>query len=234
MKLDGLNILGYAESLGDRLVPHIVPPVYQLRDDPDKLLFPPFRLAGAEVLGGSIGTQAQMDQFVREGKCTRTDKPILARPDHELWIDQNMQPRYEPFDVAENTLRQIAEDEAERGRQLCVQGEFEQAEKAANTALAADDRLVDPLVIKAAIARRQGNKAKAEGLGRTAMVVSTRGTFDQLLKALLSDMDSGPGNAMPGKTDRDPAATPRFRAWLCGLATSEPTASPQLKPAIAA
>ena len=219
MKLDGLNIIGYAESLGSRLVPHIVPPIYQLPDDPEKLLFPPFRLAGAEVVDGSIGTQAQMDQFVSEGKCTRIDKPIPARPDHELWIDQKMQPHYEPFDTAEKTLRQIAESEAERGRLLFVQGDFEQAEKAANTALVADDRLVDPFVIKVAIARRQGNKAKAEGLRQTAMVVSTAGTFDTLLEDLLNKL--GP----------KPAAASGRRGWFSGLAAWRPTASPQLSAA---
>jgi len=217
MKLDGLNIIGYAESLGTTLVPHIVPPVYQLPDGSEKLLFPPFRLAGAEVLGGSIGTQAQMDQFVSEGRCTRIDQPIPARPNHELWIDQDMQPHYEPFKKAEKTLRGIAESEAKRAWDLCVQGDFGQAEKAANTALVADDRLVDSLVIKVAIARRQGNKAKAEGLKRTAMVISTAGAFETLLNALLGEMDS------------KPASPSGLRAWLCGLATREPTASPQLR-----
>jgi len=231
MKLDGLNIIGYAESLGT-LVPHIVPPIYQLRDDPEKLLFPPFRLAGAEVMGGSIGTQAQMDQFVSEGKCTRIDKPIPARPDHELWIDQNMQPQYDPFMKAETKLRRIAEDEAKRARRLLVQGDIEQAKQAANTAMAADDRLVDPFVVKAAIAIRRGAKANAESLKRTAMVDCTADTFDTLLKALLSEMDSGPAKALPSKTDRDP--TSGLRGWLCGLANSEPTASRQLKAAIAA
>ncbi len=199
MKLDGLNIIGYAESLGTRLVPHIVPPVYQLSEDPEKVLFPPFRLAGAEVVDGSIGTDAQMDQFVSEGRCTRIDKPIPARPNHELWIDQNMQPHYEPFKQAEKTLRQIAESEAKRARQLLVQGDPEGAERAANTALVADDRLVDPLVIKVAIARRQGNKPKAEGLKRTAMVISTAGTFETLLKSLLSEMDPHPASALEPK-----------------------------------
>jgi len=189
MNLDNLDIVGYAELLDKTLVPHVVPPIYRLRDDPDKLLFPPFHLAGPEVIGAAVGSQAQMDQFVSEGRTTRLDQPIAALADHELWIDQEMQPRYESFYVAKKMLRAIAEDKAGQARRLLLQGDHQKAEEAANTALGADDRLVAPFVIKAAIALQRGEKEDAESLKQTAMVNFTAGTFDRLLKGLLSELD---------------------------------------------
>jgi hypothetical protein len=227
MRLDELDIVGYADWLDKTLVPHVVPPIYQFRSNPEKLLFPPFHLAGTEVVGGTIGSQVQINRFVNEGRATRIEQPIPARPDHELWIDQEMKPRYDSFDVVEKTLRRIAEENNERARRLLLKGDLGQAEQAANVALGADDRLVDSFVIKAVIAIRRGEADDAESLKQTAMVNSTAETFDKLLKALLSEMDSGPGKALPSEMDRDP--TSGLRAWLCGLANSEPTASPQLR-----
>jgi len=194
MNLDSLDIAGYAESLDSTLVPHVVPPIYRLRDDPDKLLFPPFHLAGRQVIGAAVGTQAQMDQFVSEGRATRLDQPIAALADHELWIDQEMQPRYESFDVAKKTLRAIAEDKATQATRLLLQGDHQKAEEAANTALGADDRLIDPFVIKAAIALQRGEKEDAESLKQTAMVNCTASTFDHLLQDLLSELDHNPAS----------------------------------------
>jgi hypothetical protein len=217
MRLDELDIVGYADWLDKTLVPHVVPPIYQFRSNPEKLLFPPFHLAGTEVVGGTIGSQAQINRFVNEGRATRIEQPIPARPDHELWIDQEMKPRYDSFDVAEKTLRGIAKENNERARRLLLKGDLEQAEQAANVALGADDRLVDSFVIKAVIALRRGEADDAESLKQTAMVNFTDEAFDTLLEDLLNKL--GPR----------PASASGLRAWIRGLATHGPTASPQLR-----
>jgi hypothetical protein len=219
MRLDELDIVGFADWLDKTLVPHVVPPIYQFRSNPEKLLFPPFHLAGTEVVGGTIGSQAQINRFVNEGRATRIEQPIPARPDHELWIDQEMKPRYDSFDVAEKTLRGIAKENNERARRLLLKGDLEQAEQAANVALGADDRLVDSFVIKAVIALRRGEADDAESLKQTAMVNFTAEAFDTLLEDLLNKL--GP----------KPAAASGRRGWFSGLAAWRPTASPQLSAA---
>jgi len=212
MDLDDLEIVGYAEVLNERLVPHVVPPIYRRRDDRGKLLFPPFRLAGDVVVGGMAGTREDLSHFIADGRATDIDPPIRAQADHELWIDQGMRPRYEPFDAADGHLREIATGALNRARQLLIKKDLAGAEREADMAMAADDRLADPFALKAAVAKLRGRDDDVESLRQIATVDCTPAAFDALLADLL-------------KVTRPPAS-PKAAGRCFGLGVKPPIAMP--------
>ncbi len=65
-----LEIVGYANSLNESLVPRVVAPIFRYRDDVEVLLFPPFEIPGENVLGGTTGSVAEMQEMIDSGRAT--------------------------------------------------------------------------------------------------------------------------------------------------------------------
>jgi hypothetical protein len=212
--LDQLEIVGYADVLGPESVPHIVAPIFRFRDDPDTFLFPPFRLVGNEIVGATRGSRLDMVSFVATGQATGIDPAIIPLPEHELWIAQDMRARYEPAVQAEENLRKIAFDAIEGARLALAGGDLVEAERLCSTAVAADDRLPEPLPIKGAIyaLRREPERVKAMRI--MAGLHCTPQGFDMQVNAILQAL--GHGQAQ----DRPSAAAGR----CSGLATVPPVA----------
>ena len=89
-----LEIIGYANSLDESLVPRVVAPIFRYRDDVETLLFPPFRIPEDHVLGGTIGHIAEMQGLIDSGQATKIDTPIPAQLSQSLWINSEMEPVY--------------------------------------------------------------------------------------------------------------------------------------------
>jgi len=203
--LENLEIIGYANVLGPDSVPHIVAPIFRLRETPDVLLFPPFRLAGTVVLGETRGSLRDMDSFATTGRATRLQEAIPARADHELWIDQQMQPHYDPAVEADATLRRIALDAVKEARAALKQPNLHEAERLCGVAVAADDRLPEPLILMAAIYTLREEFRRVGAMRIVARLHCTDEGFTTGVNAVLgslepparSDKYAGLGRAKP-------------------------------------
>jgi len=81
-----------------------------------------------------------------------------ASPGSELWIDQASQRHYQSREEAHRELGRIADDGIKNAEEALRRGNLEEAERLSGIAISADDRRVEPLAIKAAIRRAQGNR----------------------------------------------------------------------------
>jgi len=104
------------------------------------------------AVAGSRGHAGRpRDHVVRATDCS------AAR--YELWLDQSFKPHYEPREQAEKTLDGIATESIERAKAALAAADIKEVERFTGIAISANDRRAEPFAIRAAIRRRQGNKA---------------------------------------------------------------------------
>lgn len=185
INLKELDIIGYANVLDARSVPHVVAPIFRFRAEHDRLVFPPYRIAGPVVLKATMGSGSDLRSAIASGKATALAKPISARDDHELWINQRMNPQYEPALQAEETLRGIAKKAISEARAALREGRLDEADRFAGTAMAADDRLAEPVVIKAAVYRLRNDEDGLHAMRILAKRDSTPDGFDMAVETLM-------------------------------------------------
>lgn len=154
--LDDLEIIGYADVLTADALPRIVTPVFRHKTNMDRILLPPFRLEANFVYGGDWDGMNQWQSLIKTGNMTELAETIPAQNDHQLWIDQGNQPRYEQRATAHKNLETIASERVGEAQEALAQDNLEAAEQLATTAFNADDRNIDALVVKAAIRKLQG------------------------------------------------------------------------------
>src|SRR5436309_96818 len=82
-----LTILAYANRFARGAPPRKVAPIFQLKDNPTRLILPPFKLVGEYVSGGTVGAVDDLEATVEEGNATRLENPIQAEPDSVLWVE---------------------------------------------------------------------------------------------------------------------------------------------------
>lgn len=184
--LNELDVIGYATSLSEQMVPTTVAPVFARRADPDKVLFPPFVISSGYVCNGSLGSIEEFECFAARGQVTGIQPRLPAQPDHELWIDADMMPHYDPIDVANETLGKIATDHIDAAKVALKQGYLDKADHLAGVALCADDRRLEPLAIRAAIRQRQGRTTAVRVMAKLASPSYTRDVFDTVMEHFAS------------------------------------------------
>jgi hypothetical protein len=147
--LEALEIIGYADALDAGDWPVVVPPVFRFKDEADSILAPPFKLDGEHVIGGSMESHQCFLDWERNGRVTRiTARP--ARPEHELWVDLDGNPQYEPSPQVWQQLRQMAKDFVVEAENALQRGDLPGAEERAQRAANADERNLNALAIQVA------------------------------------------------------------------------------------
>ena len=159
ISVEQLEVIGYADSLASVMVPSVVPPVFRFRDDPDRVLVPPFTLHGGFLCGASEITDAEARQLGHKGEMVLFLDPFPASSDFELWISQ-AGPCYESRTTAKKRLMKLAQQFVAQAEIAFRIGDTEGAEQLCSAAVSADDRSREAFAIKAAIRRQQ---ADAEG-----------------------------------------------------------------------
>ncbi len=154
--LDDLEIIGYADALPADALPEIVTPVFRCKKDHDRILLPPFRLDANFVYGGAWDGVSRWQSLIKTGNMTELNQSIPAKSDHQLWIDEDNQPRYERRSTAHKNLETIASERVVEAQKALAQDNLAAAEQLATTAFNADDRNIDALVVKGAIRKLQG------------------------------------------------------------------------------
>ena len=191
-----LEVIGYATVLKDTMLPSPVPPVFRLRSDPDRILFPPYHFADGGVWNATEGSPHDLKRLRENDEVTLFDHPYPAQPDFDMWIDLQRQPHYEPRAQARETLRNIARENIQKARQAFAVGEFEEADRFCGVALSADDRLVESLAIKAALCRKRNDPTGERVMEKLASHTMTSEAFQQLVNACLANhnADAASGN----------------------------------------
>ena len=182
--VNDLEIVGYANVLNARMLPSVVPPMFRLRAEPQRILLPPYAFNGGYLCNAAEVPAAELKALADAGEVTLFHEPIAAQADWELWVDESFQQRYEPQDEARTHLDHIAETSRAEAIALFKQGNFAEADRLASVAISANDRKVDALVIKAAI-RRAGGDTNGELLMEDlALPIVDRARFLQMVETL--------------------------------------------------
>lgn len=230
-QMTDLEIVGYATALDETMVPSVVPPVFRVKAEPSRILFPPYTFSGGSVWNATEGNEHDLKELAEDGEITRFAEPEPSQPDFELWVDQGMAPHYEPRALAEETLRGIAEESIRQARGAFAKGDYAGADRLCGVALSADDRLVEALAIKAAVCRQHGDSVGERVMAKLASTSLGPKGFESLVEACWR---SRPGEAQtPEGAVPSRPLTDLFRLRpMYGMAANKPQpVKPHLVPA---
>ena len=152
--IPGLEIIGYANRLNASMLPAVVPPVFRVKAEPDRILLPAFVIHQGFVCDATERLFSEVRHLADAAEITLFKKPLDAQRDFELWIGSDENPHYEPIPDAKLKLREIALEQIRLAEVALRNGDFAGAEDYCRIALCADDKIIDSLAISAAIARR--------------------------------------------------------------------------------
>ncbi len=161
-KIEDLEVAGYADTLDESFVPALVPPIFRLRGDRNLVLLPPLEIDGDRVVEALPGGEADLERAVLQGQATRLKVPIDARSDHQLWIDEDLQPHYGITAEVLKGLRRLAKTRAREAQHAVTEGRLEDAERLAQAAVSADDGCLNAVLVKAIIETLRGNGVQVE------------------------------------------------------------------------
>jgi hypothetical protein len=156
-RVDDLEIVGYANVLKETMLPSVVPPVFRLKADAQRALLPPYSFNAGFLCNATEVPRTELEELRHSRKITLFDVAFPARADFELWIDQSLHQHYEPTDEVKRKLSRIADEAIESAASALRNSDLPEAERLSGVAISADDQRVEPLAIKAAIRRIQGN-----------------------------------------------------------------------------
>ncbi len=196
--LRDLSVVGYADVLNPNMLPSIVPPVFVQRADRTSFILPPFRIDAGVVRNGTTVDQEELAdlQAAEEITLFSPSECVDAQQGFELWIDQDFVPRYEPSAIVRARLREIAEEHVNLAVSALKAGHLVEAERYGGIAISANDRRIEPLVIRAVICRLEGNLAGEQLMAEMASSALTSEAFNALVERYQSTLKR-PGQAHP-------------------------------------
>lgn len=198
-----LEIVGYANRLAPSMYPAVVPPVFRVRGS-ERILLPAFVIRGGFVCDATEREVGDLTALNEACEITLFAAPRDARPDFELWIDEEGHDHYEPIPQASATLRRIAEGRIALALDAFRSGDHTAAKEHCRVAICADDRLIDPLAIRAAIARREKDRGKERLMEKLASGRVSPSGFRVFVEGYLAEIPEGlvplsaPQNVAPG------------------------------------
>lgn len=172
VQLDQLDIIGYADALPGRKGPAVIPPVFLDRNDIDQCFVPPFRIAGNWLIEPQPVAFAEVQELAQEGRITLfADLPRPALPEHQLWVDAGGQAHYEPAPDARRNLQRIHRESLNAATAAFREGKFDEAERQAGIALAANDRTLEPRALISACHALRGEEKQVVFMRQAAEAV---------------------------------------------------------------
>lgn len=219
--INELEIVGYANVLTEAMLPSVVPPVFRLRADPDQAFVPPYLfnmgcLCNATQLSGS-----EVKSLAQNREITLFDgPPIEAQRDFELWLDQAGDRHYEPRQQADATLLALAQDYIQKAEEALKNNNMAEVERFCGIAVCADDRLVEPLAIKAVLRRRKNDQTGVQLMVKLAAPMMTERAFLRLVDSYSSILASV--HLAPVQAEQTPYDLFSFRIML-GMAKMHAT-----------
>jgi hypothetical protein len=196
--ISDLEIVGYANLLAETMLPSIVPPIFRRRDNPDEVFVPPYLFNGGHLCNATALSDDEISALAQNGEVTLfRGEPLAAMTGFELWLDQQGQSHYEPRAEADAHLLAIAQGHIAKAEEALRNGNRQEAERYCAVALCADDRLVDPLAIKAAIRRLDADATGEQLMAKMAAPRVTERPFRAMVNAYAALPRSAPAGAAP-------------------------------------
>jgi|SRR5580658_169059 hypothetical protein len=193
--VDELEIVGYGNVLTNDMLPSVVPPVFRLRSDANRALLPPYSFNAGFLCNATEVSQSELEDLRHSNEITLFGDAFPARAGFELWVDQAFQPHYQPRDEANRKLSRIAAEGIKNAGEALRRGNLEEAQRLSGIAISADDKRVEPLAIKAAIRRVQGNETGERLMAELAAPVLE----ERLFKLLVDNYCRGAVGKQPTK-----------------------------------
>jgi len=164
-----LNVVGYSDALSKdgSCWPCIVPPIYQMKENLEKIILPPFKLEGEYINGGVYDFYSLLEGWEQHGSCTQV--PIRdALPNHTLWVDENGMVQYEPTDIVKEKLQQISQKNIKQAELALRMGDLKTANDCAQISCNANEGGIESIAIHIVVDKLQGDKRTAKFLQRMA------------------------------------------------------------------
>lgn len=181
LRLSELEITGYATVLKETMLPAVVPPVFRLIGDAERAFLPPYSLNAGCLCDATVVGLAELETLRNYGELTLFDEVIPASQGFELWVDLDFAWHYEERVSVERTLQSIANRNIAYAEQALRSGELEEAKRHCGIALSANDRMIDPLAIKAALHAAKDDAAGLRMTQKLAAKMVSAGAFNTLV-----------------------------------------------------
>ncbi len=145
-----LDIIATNAVLGkEPVAPRIIAPVFRDRTS-GAILLPPFSLIGDELFNAHESNEADYRELVEREQLAPLEAPIPAKTNHDLWVNEQGEARYEPKNVVKKNFESIFSTNMEFARQRFQNGDYAIAAKHAFTAGAVNPSHIEPLKLRAA------------------------------------------------------------------------------------
>ncbi|MGA2594954.1 MAG: hypothetical protein ABSH32_34080 [Bryobacteraceae bacterium] len=200
--VDDLEVVGYANVLKSDMLPSVVPPVFRLKSSAERALLPPYSFNAGFLCNATEAPQSELEALRDSNDITLFDHAFPARGGFELWIDRAFHWHYQPRDEAGGELSRIAAEAIENATEALRQGNLEEAERLTSVATSANDKRLEPLAIKAAIRRIQGDTA-----GERLMAELAATALEETFNLLVEHYYGAAARKQP--TETAPAPVPR-------------------------
>jgi hypothetical protein len=181
--INELEIIGYATALKETMLPSVVPPVFRFKANPSRAFLPPYAFHGDQLWNAVEVGLPELQSLAEGGEITVFTDGFPAQVGFELWVDPSFQRHYQPRSQAHDALRAIAWDQIKKAEEALQRNAFADAERYCGVALSADDRLVEPLAIRASIQRARRDSAGERMFFRLASGLMTEAGFAKLVAA---------------------------------------------------
>jgi hypothetical protein len=163
------------------MLPSVVPPVFRLKTDAQRAFLPPYSFNAGFLCNATEVPRSELEELRDSREITLFDSAFPARAGFELWVDQSFQCNYQRLNEVKRKLRAIADEAIRMAEDALRRDDRQQAERLSGVAISADDRRVQPLAIKAAIRRIQGNRTGEQLMAELAAPVLDEKGFDLLV-----------------------------------------------------
>ena len=189
-RVEDLDIIGFADALDGNMLPSIVPPVFRVRSKPNLHLLPPYFFNAGCLYNAAEVDEQEIRELANDEEITIFKEPFPAQVGFDLFIDQAFQPQYKLREVVNSELRAIALKYISEAQAALRRGSFNEADRLAGIAISADDRLVEPLVIMAAIQRHNQDRAGEQLMASLVPSTVTESSFQELVDAMSRSINS--------------------------------------------
>jgi len=203
-RIETLEVIGYATRLTEHMVPTIVPPIFHLKSDPDRVVYPPFQIYQGCVKEAMEIPREELAALEDRGELVLLPEPLAARDGFELWVDENMEAHYQDQLEVTEGLVLVFQRAVEAARLALERGNLEEADQLASRALSANDCHVEPYAIKAAINRHQGSEAAVKVMARMASKMYDSALFEKHVGIFSSLIPRRQDSLMRGVAKRKP------------------------------
>jgi hypothetical protein len=213
--VEQLEVIGYADTLDAGMLPSVVPPVFMVRGEPDRILVPPYTQNAGFLWGASEIDFSEIQELRDAGDVVLFENYRPAQIDFELWMDEGNSPHYETRTSARNNLTQLAEQSIQRAKAAFKMGNLAESERFCSSAMSADDKCLEASVIMAAILRRQGDVDGERLIARLVSPILQESSFAGLVDRYFLPNPVSPAAQM-GPRVPPMQAVATYRAALVG------------------